>query len=94
MEAREDAIARVDLVKILWRAWAATPGPATGGRIIREGKRTKQTEARANSRKYARATRPNRGSPGGQISPAWLSWTPERAIEAMDTSGVGRRRRL
>jgi len=28
------------------------------------------------------------GSRGGQISPAWLSWTPERAIEAMDTSGV------
>ena len=28
------------------------------------------------------------GSRGGQISPAWLSWTPERAIEAMDKSGV------
>jgi predicted TIM-barrel fold metal-dependent hydrolase len=28
------------------------------------------------------------GSRGGQISPAWLSWTPERAIEAMDRSGV------
>lgn len=34
------------------------------------------------------------GSRGGQISPAWLSWTPERAIEAMDTSGVGRWRCL
>jgi hypothetical protein len=28
------------------------------------------------------------GSCGGQISPAWLSWTPERAIEAMDKGGV------
>lgn len=28
------------------------------------------------------------GSRGGQISAAWLSWTPERAIEAMDKSGV------
>ena len=28
------------------------------------------------------------GSRGGQISPAWLSWTPEKAIEAMDKSGV------
>lgn len=28
------------------------------------------------------------GSRGEQISPAWLSWTPERAIEAMDTRGV------
>jgi predicted TIM-barrel fold metal-dependent hydrolase len=28
------------------------------------------------------------GSRGGQISDAWLNWTPERAIEAMDKSGV------
>src|SRR5690242_11352439 len=28
------------------------------------------------------------GSRGGQISPAWLSWSPERAIEAMDGAGV------
>jgi len=28
------------------------------------------------------------GSRGGQISPAWLSWSPHRAIEAMDGSGV------
>jgi hypothetical protein len=28
------------------------------------------------------------GSRGGQISPAWLSWTPEQAIAAMDEQGV------
>jgi 6-methylsalicylate decarboxylase len=28
------------------------------------------------------------GSRGGQISPAWLSWTPEQAIAAMDKQGV------
>jgi predicted TIM-barrel fold metal-dependent hydrolase len=28
------------------------------------------------------------GSRGGQISPAWLSWTPEHAIAAMDEHGV------
>ena len=28
------------------------------------------------------------GSRGGQISAAWLGWSPERAIEAMDSSGV------
>lgn len=28
------------------------------------------------------------GSGGGQINPAWLSWKPERALEAMDQSGV------
>jgi predicted TIM-barrel fold metal-dependent hydrolase len=28
------------------------------------------------------------GSRGGQISPAWLNWTPEHAIEAMDKTGV------
>ncbi len=27
-------------------------------------------------------------STGGRISPAWLSWTPERAIAAMDEQGV------
>ncbi len=25
---------------------------------------------------------------GGKLTPAWTSWTPERAIEAMDKSGV------
>lgn len=28
------------------------------------------------------------GSRGGQITEAWLSWTPERALDAMDRSGV------
>lgn len=28
------------------------------------------------------------GSRGGKISPAWLNWSPERAIEAMDMANV------
>lgn len=28
------------------------------------------------------------GSRGGQITPAWLTWSPERALAAMDRSGV------
>jgi predicted TIM-barrel fold metal-dependent hydrolase len=28
------------------------------------------------------------GSRGGQISPAWLEWTPERTLSAMDQHGV------
>jgi 6-methylsalicylate decarboxylase len=28
------------------------------------------------------------GSRGGQISPAWLEWQPQKALEAMDSHGV------